>query len=96
MREEIKKQIQENLVDDYLNFNDSSVGIFAPSVITKAVVNEIEFDTDNEIKVNEWKENYMVVEAGGQEFKVERIVQHFTPSIGGRPEVIDAYWKIVD
>ena len=54
-------EIQENFVDDFLKFEDTSVGIYGTYSIDEHVVEDIHSNME-EIKVEEWTKNKLVLE----------------------------------
>jgi hypothetical protein len=50
------KDIQENLLDDYFNFDDSSVGIYSVGRIDESLVKEFENNEFDGCRIKKWED----------------------------------------
>lgn len=68
-QKQIIKDIQENFVDDFLNFEDTSVGWYAIGKFDQRIVDEINDDIEG-VTVVSWGDYEMTIECDGLEFYI--------------------------
>jgi hypothetical protein len=61
---EVCKDIQENILDDWFNFEDTSVGIYWVCEIDGEVIGHLESDCD--ILILKWNKDYLHLEIEGK------------------------------
>ena len=81
--EQIRQNIQENLVDEYLNMDDRSVGIYSVGKITEEICREIDAYVEG-VRVMSYTNDSMVINVDGYLLLIKLV--------GKR----DSEWKIVD
>lgn len=84
----IKKDIHDNFVEDYLNFEDTSVGIYSVGYLTDDIIRDIVSEDD--IEVLEWTNESMTIFVEGYQFKIEIVKKYYNG------ECMDARWEIVE
>jgi hypothetical protein len=83
------KEIQENFVDDFLNFEDTSVGIYWIGKLDQYIIDEINSDCE-EVVVKKWEENKMLMEVDSNYLLTIEVV------IIGTGEYMEDSWEITN
>ena len=61
------QEIQENLLDDLFNFQDSSVGIYSVGEINESLVKDFENDDFEGCRIKTWKKDSFLLQVDSQE-----------------------------
>jgi hypothetical protein len=67
------KEIQENVLDDYFNFDDSSVGIYSVGRIDESLVKELNEECEG-CKIVSWDNNSFMLQVDTKEENVKHLL----------------------